>query len=311
LFNRKTFLSILIAAPIPLITDSLFLTLNPRSSIIISKFGQYLALDQQIKSPLNFSLVILGGYLLALLAVYSYVKGGKKYSLSSLSTVSLLICFSMIILSFIAYKSYDSEILWRLYKEDNLFENLTMLLHLASSFLFLLLILQKRREKTSNLVLYLLFALFFFIAMEEISWGQRIFGFSTPQFIKGINTIDETNIHNILSLTYREIVYSSFFMLVGFIFLLRDYIEKVIKKMRVAKSIIPFLPPHNFLYFGLLILAMLLLHHYFVFWEVFELIFAVIGTTYAISIFNRYKNTVEADNSVFKMKKLDCTEAEI
>ena len=266
--------------------------------------GKYLALDQQIKSPLNFSLVIQGGYLLALLAVYSYVKGGKKYSLSSLSTVSLLLCFSMIILSFIAYKSYDSEILWRLYREDNFFENITMLLHLASSFLFLLLILQKRREKSSSLVLYLLFALFFLIAMEEISWGQRIFGFSTPQFIKEINTIDETNLHNILSLTYREIVYPSFFMLVGFIFLLRDYIEKIIKKWGVAKSIIPFLPPHDFLYFGLLIFAMLLVHNYFVFWEVFELIFAVIGTTYATYIFHRYKNAAAADNSVFKMARL-------
>lgn len=35
------------------------------------------------------------------------------------------------------------------------------------------------------------------VAGEEISWGQRLFGFSTPAALEAINTQDETNLHNI------------------------------------------------------------------------------------------------------------------
>ena len=39
--------------------------------------------------------------------------------------------------------------------------------------------------------------LFFFGAGEEISWGQRIFGWETSEAMKEINRQDETTIHNI------------------------------------------------------------------------------------------------------------------
>jgi hypothetical protein len=45
-------------------------------------------------------------------------------------------------------------------------------------------------------VLYLiLMALFFLDAMEEISWGQRIFGWTSPELFAD-NVQDETNLHN-------------------------------------------------------------------------------------------------------------------
>lgn len=37
----------------------------------------------------------------------------------------------------------------------------------------------------------------FFITGEEISWGQRIFGFETPEGLEDINNQGESNIHNI------------------------------------------------------------------------------------------------------------------
>jgi len=36
-----------------------------------------------------------------------------------------------------------------------------------------------------------------FIVGEEISWGQRIFGFSTPEALNDINRQGESNLHNI------------------------------------------------------------------------------------------------------------------
>jgi|CXWL01.1.fsa_nt_gi hypothetical protein len=37
----------------------------------------------------------------------------------------------------------------------------------------------------------------FFVAMEEISWGQWVFGFETPEAIRSVNRQREMNIHNL------------------------------------------------------------------------------------------------------------------
>lgn len=36
-----------------------------------------------------------------------------------------------------------------------------------------------------------------FICLEEISWGQRIFGFASPKYFQKYNVQNETNLHNI------------------------------------------------------------------------------------------------------------------
>ena len=40
-----------------------------------------------------------------------------------------------------------------------------------------------------------------FVAGEEVSWGQHIFGFATPDFLQGANFQDETNFHNTFALS--------------------------------------------------------------------------------------------------------------
>ncbi len=47
-----------------------------------------------------------------------------------------------------------------------------------------------------EIVLFALFA--FFVAMEEISWGQRILGFESPEFFRIANVKGETNLHNLI-----------------------------------------------------------------------------------------------------------------
>lgn len=41
-----------------------------------------------------------------------------------------------------------------------------------------------------------------YVAMEEISWGQRLFGFASPAFFKAHNLQGETNLHNFLTGPY-------------------------------------------------------------------------------------------------------------
>ncbi|MDO8588950.1 MAG: hypothetical protein Q7T82_18140 [Armatimonadota bacterium] len=88
-----------------------------------------------------------------------------------------------------------------LYKEDGVFELLTPLLMVASAILIGRAVLRLRKHATSALsghvtAAYLVLMLFFVLyAGEEVTWGQRVFGWSTPGFLGG-NSQNETNIHN-------------------------------------------------------------------------------------------------------------------
>lgn len=56
-------------------------------------------------------------------------------------------------------------------------------------------------DSTSILICFSIFlVLLIFVAGEEISWGQRIFGIQTPDFIKAINKQNEINVHNLKSI---------------------------------------------------------------------------------------------------------------
>lgn len=54
---------------------------------------------------------------------------------------------------------------------------------------------------------YILFCLgLFFIAMEEVSWGQRIFGLHTPYIIAKNNYQSELNLHNLSAIPTRTVL---------------------------------------------------------------------------------------------------------
>jgi hypothetical protein len=59
------------------------------------------------------------------------------------------------------------------------------------------LVLWRRGQRRLALVYALATLAVFFAAGEEISWGQRIFGWLTPGTLEDINNQGETNIHNI------------------------------------------------------------------------------------------------------------------
>ncbi len=50
---------------------------------------------------------------------------------------------------------------------------------------------------------------FFYVAMEEISWGQRVIGFESPDYFKAKNLQGETNLHNFLTGPYSTVLKDS------------------------------------------------------------------------------------------------------
>lgn len=99
---------------------------------------------------------------------------------------------------------YDTSTIITLSKEDGFFETLGAICFLIASLFFFINFGKSVTGndfflfKTRRNFFFLLFAILFFFAFaEEISWGQRIFDFKTPNRIKEVNIQEEFNIHNL------------------------------------------------------------------------------------------------------------------
>lgn len=87
-------------------------------------------------------------------------------------------------------------------REDGIVENVGTVGFFLTAVFLILAWWQLRQQQPSphwfKLFAYVgLAALFLFVAGEEISWGQRIFDFETPDELREINTQDEFNFHNL------------------------------------------------------------------------------------------------------------------
>ena len=110
---------------------------------------------------------------------------------TSLYTISISHIFIGIVLSFL-----NPEFYYIYTQEDGYIEYITAFILLATSVLcfcrasFV-------GHKLHRLFFYSAAAIFFLGFGEEISWGQRIIGFSTPDDLEQINAQKEFNFHNI------------------------------------------------------------------------------------------------------------------
>ncbi|MCU0396469.1 MAG: hypothetical protein MUC73_00065 [Cyclobacteriaceae bacterium] len=109
-------------------------------------------------------------------------------------TQKLQLFIPLIIIIVAAYSVYffGEKNVNTLGEEDGLFEYLTALFFLLASLTLFRLFIAKR-----NVWILLLALLLFFGFGEEISWGQRILGFGTPESLSKLNVQGETTLHNI------------------------------------------------------------------------------------------------------------------
>ena len=111
------------------------------------------------------------------------IKSVKPYILSIVVVLTL---------SYSVYIFCSDAVIREIGKEDGLFEWMTALFFLFAS------ILCFATFKRNKNIFVLGLAMMFFIGMgEEVSWGQRLIGFKTPDEIKKVNVQRETNIHNL------------------------------------------------------------------------------------------------------------------
>ena len=109
----------------------------------------------------------------------------------------LLLCLNVFFFGYLAVvdpRRYDA-LTW----EDYWVENLTAALFVLTGLLLFTTALAERSRFRRGV--YILGGIaMVFIAGEEISWGQRIIGLATPDFLIDLNAQDELNVHNINTL---------------------------------------------------------------------------------------------------------------
>lgn len=115
--------------------------------------------------------------------------------MSTLMALGLLVMFLL-----------SPALLTTLGKEDSLVEWASFALLFSAALLFLRTGLTVS-NKTERLLLLLLSATLCFIALEEVSWFQRVLGFGSPEFFR--NTAHgETNLHNLSTREFEVIYYT-------------------------------------------------------------------------------------------------------
>jgi len=114
----------------------------------------------------------------------------KQSIIENRNYITYILLYLVIIYSL--YFFLDVETMIKIGREDGPVEYFTFISFLGAFFYFFKSFLIKK-----NIFFLLLTLIFLLGAGEEISWGQRIFNFSTPEKLNEINVQKEFNIHNI------------------------------------------------------------------------------------------------------------------
>ncbi len=170
----------------------------------------------------------------------------------------------------------------RFANEDGFVENLTALALLSIALLSGYRLMQQWNRRRWPWLLGTAFftLLFFFGAGEEISWGQRIFGWESGEYFIERNAQGETNIHNLVvgETKLNKLIFSQLLGLVMIIYLLvTPFLYRRITWVRNTLDgfAVPVVHWHHTIAF-LLVTAVVLIIPSERKWEVYELSFGVI-----------------------------------
>ncbi len=135
----------------------------------------------------------------------------------------------------------DSELYYVLVQEDGSLEWMTFWAFMLAAVGFWLIARQQRRAGQGTPWLTLGVALFcFVVAMEEISWGQRVLGYRPPEYFLKENFQQELNIHNVMSTDIRKLALKGTILGYGIVLPLLGLAEPIRK---LARRLGPQIPP--------------------------------------------------------------------
>jgi len=158
-----------------------------------------------------------------------------------------IVAIFLVIVIKILYGNDDE--LFEIAREDSPVEYATAIVFFIS-FIFSLAIAKFFKKRKILGLFFILAGLFLFIALEEISWGQRIFNIETPDLFSK-NYQGEINIHNLGFLTYYFVVgYIAMHLLGSFTWFVLPEIRNIFFKKagNNYKTFMRYLVPSKYLF---------------------------------------------------------------
>lgn len=152
------------------------------------------------------SFIALGSILVSILnSDLSWLKSHIKFL--------IFLSAPIFIFSLLVVRLWPNDVFMRIVKEDSLIENAQFLVLIAAAIFAFFNSLKLFHIGKIVAGLYLIASLgLFFVAGDEISWGQRLFRINTPAGFFDSNAQGETNIHNLSAVNNLNGI---FYILVG------------------------------------------------------------------------------------------------
>ncbi len=189
--------------------------------------------------------------------------------------------------------------------EDGVLENTTVVFSFLSCILLAYTALTHFKSSGKvKLFLFCLTGALFLFAMEEVSWGQRIIGWETPEPLMKVNGQQESNLHNI----FNGLFMVGYIFVTGMIASFFFFGEQLLRFLRIDRLDVKFtelLPSGGFFYAGFtfifLMLYTLILDKG---GETMELIFAftLVAWSYDLATKVSWKTAGQAD-TVHQMRR--------
>lgn len=123
----------------------------------------------------------------------------RTWAVSPMWIVAMLVTPALVLISGVV-AAFAGKAVYKLYTEEDGIAEYAQAILYAVSFVLSILVMRHHSQAKNRLITALYFLLtcgLFFMVGEEISWGQRIFSWSTPETLQSINKQEETNLHNI------------------------------------------------------------------------------------------------------------------
>ena len=180
----------------------------------------------------RWALLVLGAAGLALGALWPWISAARPYRRfmawdlappatydrqltrfrgPSAAVMVLLIVLSALYLTQGPAIFSDAQLGW-INREDGVLEYAQAGFLLLASAVSLGIALRLRGMRARRAMHAFLALLFFAMFGEEISWGQRILGFDTPENLKGLNVQNEVNLHNMYGYMFDHLFILLFFV---------------------------------------------------------------------------------------------------
>lgn len=99
-------------------------------------------------------------------------------------------------------------------------------------------LLKHRALKGSSYAVFMFACLCAFVALEEISYGQHIFHWQTPEYFSSLNLQGETNLHNLSKIQGNDLQEIAF-VVVGFYGSFAWLVRENVKPLSIADMVLP------------------------------------------------------------------------